>query len=231
MASDWVRDLAASRRTLERSSTAERVADILRARIIEGAVAPGQRLAEDRIREALGMSRNTLREAFRLLVRERLLVHEFGRGVFVARPTAADVADLYRVRRVVEGAALRGAADIGEQQLAGLAAAVEDGRHARDAEDWPGIGTANMRFHRAVTALAGSPRLDDMMDWVLAEMRLVFHIMDAPRDFHLPYLDRNRAIHALVRDGRTGEAAQMMAEYLDSAERQLLEEFARSPPG
>ncbi|MGH3602036.1 MAG: GntR family transcriptional regulator, partial [Pseudonocardiaceae bacterium] len=57
--------LEADRALLDRTSTAERVADILRARITEGFFPPGSRLTEDTIGGALRVSRNTLREAFR----------------------------------------------------------------------------------------------------------------------------------------------------------------------
>ncbi|MER6583066.1 GntR family transcriptional regulator, partial [Nonomuraea sp. NPDC001023] len=59
---DVVADLARHRSRLSRSSTAERVADILRDNIIEGAFPPGERLSEEAISEGLGVSRNTLRE-------------------------------------------------------------------------------------------------------------------------------------------------------------------------
>ena len=74
-------ELAADRRLLGRTSTVERLADILRSRITEGYFKPGDRLPEDSIGKALEVSRNTLREAFRLLTHERLLVHELNRGV------------------------------------------------------------------------------------------------------------------------------------------------------
>ena len=93
--------LESDRGVLARSSTAERVADIMRDRITDGSLAPGSRLPEDAVGSALGVSRNTLREAFRLLVHEGLAVAEFNRGVFVRRLTAADVVDLYRVRRLL----------------------------------------------------------------------------------------------------------------------------------
>ena len=104
---DAAADLAQDRSRLGRSSTAERVADILRDRIIEGLFKPGQRLSEESICEALGVSRNTLREAFRLLSHERLLDHRLNRGVFVRVLSVEDVADLYQVRRVIEGVAVR----------------------------------------------------------------------------------------------------------------------------
>src|SRR5919197_3921789 len=94
--------LADDRALLGRTSTAERVADILRGRIADGFFPPGTRLSEDSIGGALGVSRNTLREAFRLLTHERLLSHELNRGVFVRKLSVQDVVDLYRVRKIVE---------------------------------------------------------------------------------------------------------------------------------
>lgn len=100
--------LADDRALLGRTSTAERVADILRSRIAEGYFPPGTRLSEDSIGGALGVSRNTLREAFRLLTHERLLIHELNRGVFVRVLTVEDVEDIYRTRALVECAVVRG---------------------------------------------------------------------------------------------------------------------------
>ena len=94
---DWLEELRGERSDLGRASTAGRVADVLRTRITEGHLSPGTRLSEEDIGAALGVSRNTLREAFRLLGHERLLVHEFNRGVFVRRLTVDDVRDLERV--------------------------------------------------------------------------------------------------------------------------------------
>ncbi|WP_394353811.1 GntR family transcriptional regulator [Nocardiopsis mwathae] len=213
------------RDTLERSSTAERVADALRAHIVDGAMAPGTRLSEEAIGSALGVSRNTLREAFRLLSHERLLVHEFNRGVFVAKPTAADVVDLFRVRRALELSALRAAGGAAPEAVARVGAAVDEGTAALEKGDWWGVGTANMRFHQAIAGLAGSPRTDEIVHRLLAELRLVFHIMAAPREFHAPYLDRNREIYDLLRTGATDRAADLLAAYFDAAERQLVDAF------
>src|ERR1051325_4163772 len=139
--------LADDRALLGRTSTAERVSDILRSRISEGYFPPGTRLAEDSIGGALGVSRNTLREAFRLLAHERLLVHEFNRGVFIRRLSVDDVHDLYRYRRLVEGGVLRACSP--DAALDDVRRAVEEGEEAAAEGRWGDVGTANMRFHQA----------------------------------------------------------------------------------
>lgn len=214
--------LESHRGVLARSSTAERVAGIIRERITDGSLAPGSRLPEDAVGSALGVSRNTLREAFRLLVHEGLAVAEFNRGVFVRRLTNDDVVDLYRVRRLVECAAVRRAAEVGEQALATMRRAVADGEQAAADGRWPEVGTANMRFHQAIVALAGSARLDEFMRQVSAELRLAFHVMDNPRAFHEPFLHRNRELAALIEAGDGAGAERQLADYLDDAERLLL---------
>lgn len=105
--SPQIEALAADRVLLDRVSTAGRVADVLRTRIVEGFFRPGTRLAEDAIAKGLGVSRNTLRETFQLLSHERLVTHEFNRGVFVRELTFSDVVDLYFVRKLIECAAVR----------------------------------------------------------------------------------------------------------------------------
>ncbi|MEV5744528.1 GntR family transcriptional regulator [Microbispora rosea] len=108
-AADWAERLSTARPLLDRASTAELVADVLRENVIDGSLPPGTRLSEETIGNLLGVSRNTLREAFRLLSYENLLVHELHRGVFVRKLAAADVADIYAMRRILETASVRAA--------------------------------------------------------------------------------------------------------------------------
>ncbi|QEV16959.1 GntR family transcriptional regulator [Streptomyces alboniger] len=223
-----VSGLADDRVLLGRTSTAERVSDILRSRIAEGYFPPGTRLSEDSIGGALGVSRNTLREAFRLLTHERLLVHQLNRGVFVRVLTVEDVEDIYRTRRLVECAVVRGLAlDEPPFALDAVAGAVEDGVRAAAGKDWKGVSTANIHFHRELVALAGSARTDELMRSVFAELRLAFHIVADPRRLHEPYLERNQRILDTLREGRAAQAERLLAAYLEDSLANLVEVYRR----
>lgn len=198
-------------------------AGALRARISAGDLPPGTKLLEEALGSALGVSRNTLREAFGILAAENIVTRVPNRGVFVARPSADDVREIYRVRRYLEPAALRwggGSPPVGFDAL--LDDVVDRARVARDAGDVAAMAGANQDFHQGVVARAGSARFDAMMSEVLAEMRLVFHGMGDDPAFHAPYVDANAAITALLRDGKAEDAAEEMRSYLDRAEAQLL---------
>lgn len=216
--------LLADRALLGRTSTAERVGHILRARISAGYFPPGARLAEEEITEALGVSRNTLREAFRLLTHERLLIHQLNRGMFVRVPGFEDVHDLYLVRKHVECSVVR-TAPTDPELLAPVAETVRRGRVALEQQDWLALGTADISFHEELVALAGSDRITELMRGVLAELRLVFHVMDNPRWFHEPYLSRNEEILAALREGNGARTDELLYKYLDDAERQLVESY------
>lgn len=218
-------ELADDRPLLGRTSTAERVADILRTRIAEGYFPPGERLSEDAIAKALAVSRNTLREAFRLLTHERLLVHELNRGVFVRVLAVGDVEDIYRTRRLIECAVVRGL-DGPPFPVDALEKAVSEGEQAAREEIWKGVATANIHFHRELVALAGSVRTDELMRGVLAELRLAFHVVDDPRGLHEPYLVRNRQLLESLKSGDREGTERMLAEYLDDSRERLVEVYA-----
>jgi DNA-binding GntR family transcriptional regulator len=217
--------LARDRPGLAASSTADRVAGLLRSHIMQGLFPPGTRLSEEAIGQALEVSRNTLREAFRLLCHERLAIHHMNRGIFVPVLSSQDVIDLYSLRRLIEGGAARRAGSASMDARLAVMAIVEEAEKAATAGQWSEVRTADLRFHQAVAALVGSPRVDELMRRALAEMRLIFHVITDPEEFHAPYVSRNRVISELIVLG-DGEAAEAeLLSYLTDAERQILEVY------
>jgi DNA-binding GntR family transcriptional regulator len=210
-------------------STASRVADSLRARIIDGDLPPGAKLSQERVQEALGVSRSTLREALQLLIRERLLVHQLSRGVFVRQLSMQDISDLYRVRRVVECAAVRAVEVMRPEGLRRLRAAIEDGHAAADAGEWEHVAAASIRFHEALVALAGSQRLDSMVTQLLAEFRLAYAYMRDTQAFHTEFLRRHTPIAEAVRSGDLEGAAELLDAYLRDAEAAVLAGYRPQP--
>jgi DNA-binding GntR family transcriptional regulator len=204
----------------DRSGRAHRVADLLRTGILDGTHRLGVRLSEPELCTAFDVSRNTLRESFRMLAEERLVVHELNRGVFVRVPTEQDVRELYDARRLVECAAVR---DHGRRTdgLDGVAETLERAERLAAAGDWIGVGTADIDFHRALTAL-GSTRVEQLMQSIWNEMRLAFHVVARPGDFHGSYLVRNHVVlDTLLQRGGVA-AAKELRDYLDEAEQRVL---------
>ncbi|WP_198968904.1 GntR family transcriptional regulator [Xylophilus sp. ASV27] len=213
-------------RSTETQNLTDRVTEQLRSKLIDGAWEPGQKLSEASLCESLSISRNTLREAFRLLTKEGLLVHEPNKGVSVAEPSIASIIDIYRVRRMLECQALAKAYPLHPAQ-ARMRQAVVLALQLRDQDNWPGVGTANMAFHQAIVELADSERLNAMFSHLLAELRLAFGLLRDPHFLHAPYVDMNLQILKLFEDGRPAEAAKALDDYLVHSERIILAAYAR----
>ncbi|UKA53821.1 GntR family transcriptional regulator [Arthrobacter sp. FW305-BF8] len=197
-------------------AVATRVASELRLQIAEGALLPGTKLKEEALSEELGVSRNTVREAFAELASERLVVRQPNRGVFVASLEVSDIHDVYAVRRAIEVSAVRGGGSA--DSIAAVRAAVEEGKRAAAAGDSEGLGSANAHFHGALVAMAGSERLNVIMSQVLAEMRLFFHKASIDGGFYQDYLADNDRICSALEAGDNDLAAERLLSYLARSE-------------
>jgi DNA-binding GntR family transcriptional regulator len=210
----------------ERTGTAERVANVLRLQIIEGHVRPGARITEDLASRALGVSRNTLREAFQLLSHERLLVHELGRGVFVRQLSIEDLQDLYAVRLQIECGAVRSATAPTPAELDAIRQTVTDAREAAATEDWQDVGTASIQFHLSVSDLARSERMSAFMRQVMAEFRLIFPLLGDDPEPYKRYMGRHATILSQLEAGNRGSAEDELRAYLGDSRTYLCALYA-----
>ncbi len=207
-------------------SLAAALAARIRDKLIAGDIAPGEKFPEQRVSTEFGVSRNTLREAFRLLTSQGLLIHVPNRGFFAVVPDEATVIDIYRVRAVIQTGAIEAARRTHPAislmwQLAGEAA------RARDAADWGLTGTLNMEFHRAMVGLCDSARLSACFDLALAELRLVFGQLRDAAHLHEPYVAMNERIVSLLAQDRLVEANAALRTYLSSSEKTVIAALQR----
>lgn len=203
-------------------STADHVAAVLSQALVEGELPPGTQLSEERLGRSLQVSRNTLREGFRLLSHDGLLVHHRHRGVFVPELDEDDLTDLYLLRTALEIGVLRSLVRVDPARLRQLEDDVRSGEEAARRGRWRQVGTANMDFHQHLLALSDSPRMITVGRQVLAQTRLAFLSLRRPRTLHEPFIGRNRALVALLAADRVAEAVEALEGYLRDSREQLL---------
>jgi DNA-binding GntR family transcriptional regulator len=145
---------------IARLTLPEAAAERLRTLIIEGELAPGARLNERELSERLGVSRTPLREAFRMLAADGLLLQLPNRGAQVLALSREDVRHAFDVIASLEGLAgelaVARVTDADLVDLRGLQAEMEDA-HAR--HDLPTYYRVNRAIHDRINALAGNPIL------------------------------------------------------------------------
>ncbi len=138
----------------------------LRERIVDGAFAPGRRLALEELARETGLSHMPVREALLRLEREGLVEGEAHKGMRVARLRLEDAGELFEIRAELEGlAAARAAAR--KPASAGALQPLNDafGAAFRDG-DFRAMGEANWALHRRILAAAGSGQLARMLEEV-----------------------------------------------------------------
>jgi DNA-binding GntR family transcriptional regulator len=91
----------------------EHVRQRLEQDIIAGVLVPGERVTEGSLAERMGISRTPVREAMRLLESRGLILHQRGRGAYVAHRTSFEEArTLYELRLPIEGHLASAAAEV-----------------------------------------------------------------------------------------------------------------------
>lgn len=165
---------------VKRRSTTDQVLDEIRAAILAGRMKPNEQLPEAALAQTFGTGRSAIREALRQLVQEGLVVSELNRGAHVRPISREDVLDVYLARQAIEVAAVQRAIErqdwlelhpLRAAQERILAAAPADAAQPPSAE----LIAADLDFHRAMVALAGSPRLSRAHEPLAAESQMLLN--------------------------------------------------------
>lgn len=142
-------------------SSADEAARYIRQLIFDGSLVSGDRIPQDDIGEALGLSRIPVREALIALEREGWVELVLNRGAYVAALTPGAVQDHYELLGFTYGLAAQRAVEGDhsalDERLAALSADL------RDVEDSDRFSRAAMAFHTAVVDTSRSPRIRSMI--------------------------------------------------------------------
>ncbi|MFZ3597920.1 GntR family transcriptional regulator [Streptomyces sp. BH104] len=216
----------------QRTTTAQQIADGLSERILGGSFRPGERLRESAIAAELGIARNTVREAVRLLEHGGLIRFQANRGAVVISPTPRSVDELYTAREHLEAAAL--AAPLGAAQLASVEAAYEHLVTVTASLRRADIVAADLAFHGAIVATLGNARLDAFYAGLTRELRFYLMALSAhERENENPrrLLGEHEPLMAAVRAGDAERAQREARHHIASNGARVQEILAASFEG
>ena len=175
----------------------ERAYAQLRDDIIEGRLAPGEKLRVEHLKAHYQVGAGTLREAITRLVSDALAVAEGQRGFRVAPIALEDLEDLTRLRLHIEIDALRQSIRFGGaawraqlQQAYDELSAFEQPVRPERRRQWEAL---NARFHEALIAAQASP-------WTLKVLRLLSRHSERYRRYAIGLTASGRDVHAEHRE-------------------------------
>ena len=205
------------------------VLDSLRARILNGQLAPGTRLLEVGLSQRLGVSRGPVREAIRQLEQEGLVEFFPHRGAIVVGVHEDEVGPIYDVRAVLEARAFaRAARSVTPDDLAGLSGLIDAMVEALDRQDYARIVDLDMEFHGHVVELSGFRLLRQLWANIDSLVRGQTNVELDPRvspaehdaRYRKPALSHRELVDALA-SGRAWVAADAARRHIQDASRRL----------
>ncbi len=201
----------ASYRTIE-----DTVHHVLSEAIIKGLYIPGERLAQDRIADALGVSRIPVRAALRRLESEGLVTFQAHRGATVRELSPAEVAEIYDLRILLETYALRLAASrVTPEQLDHLEELARRIDGTTDAGEWVRCRTD---FYTELYRVADCPRTVEIILKLRADVGRYWLV----RRFHEGLHARGHlVIVEALRHGDPIEAEQWLHTHLSTVSKEL----------
>lgn len=158
--------------TLATISVTDALVSALRDQILNGERAPGTPVLEVEVARAFGVSRPTAKSAIYSLVLAGLLRQDAHHPAYVPRLRAEDIDDLFYVRVPVEIAVVERLCGRQDRVLAAAGQAITDLSKLPDSAPTSTFVAADLGFHLALAAAAGSPRLRRVYEALTGEIHL-----------------------------------------------------------
>ena len=153
------------------ATTADAAYLALRQGILQGDLAPGERLRSDALANELKVSRTPVREALRKLEAEGL-VQRSGSGLIVREFSEQDLTELFYVREALEGMAARLAAENATPgEIADIRELLDDMEAVGQRGDVVALRPLTAEYHRLVGRAAHNGRLLQSLESLLEHVR------------------------------------------------------------
>lgn len=191
----------------------------LRASIMKGEIAPGERLNLGELKARFGISFSPLREALTRLAAEGLVVAEGQRGFHVAPVSEENLEELIRLRCMAETMALRESIRLGDDRWEEVLVAAHyrlcrvnpDRADTAADQAWE---SAHRAYHLALVSACRMPLLLKFCSTLhdLSDRYRRLFLMQAPRDKRVPTEHLEMYEAALVRNA--DKAASILEEHI-----------------
>ncbi|WAA09009.1 FadR/GntR family transcriptional regulator [Fervidibacillus albus] len=223
---------------LERKGVSEKVADNIKELIQQGKYTEGQKIPGEReMAQKLNVSRNTVREAYKILEACGFVTIKHGNGVYVASEeeqirkmtsaffTSTDqIKDLFAVRKVLENSSVEWAIKYGKkEEIEKLVQIVEQSK--KSTNDYQKLSDLDLEFHLSLANMSRNSVL----------IRIMHHLIDLLEGSRLQSINipgrpvqsikEHEMIVEAIKRGNVVDAQNCMSFHLDSVKKSIMEEL------
>jgi DNA-binding GntR family transcriptional regulator len=208
------------------SSLSARVFLRIQQDILKGTFKSGERLAETKLSDLLGVSRTPIREALKQLELEGLVKVIPNKGAIVTGVSIKDISDVYTIRKLIEGLAARWAAEnITQEELDVLSETVALEQLYIDKNDAGHLSKYDSMFHDTLFLATKSNPLNFMLKtFHMYVQRSRNSALAVPERARMAHNEHKAILDALVaRD--PDRAEKLMTEHISNASRYALKKI------
>jgi DNA-binding GntR family transcriptional regulator len=201
----------------------ELVFESLREAIINQQLEPGERMMEIQMAEEMGVSRTPVREAIRKLELEGLVVMVPRKGAYVAGLSLKDVADVFEIRRALEGLAAELAVDrITDDELEKLERYLVKIGEEIERGDLNKVVETDTDFHTLLYQASRNQRLSQIINNLREQIqRFRATSLSQPGRMKEAVEEHRKIVEAI--SSRDGETARRLAqEHIENAENSMM---------
>ncbi|QTL99454.1 FCD domain-containing protein [Iocasia frigidifontis] len=230
--------MSLSNLNLKNVSLSEQIYNALKEQIINGELKPGERLVIDKLASQIGVSSTPVRDALRLLISAGYAEKRPNDSIFVIELSKDDVIELFDMREVIEGLAVRlvtqkiNNQEINTDELRNLKKEFEkkEKEFLAGSRDVP--HKLDVELHDLVRRLAPNKRLRKQIDLIMNQTYSIRNMQH--RNKISKYLDNKRNERLLqetrehisiidkILSGDTDAAENMMRQHIRNSKEDIL---------
>ncbi|OMP66466.1 hypothetical protein BTO28_12255 [Domibacillus epiphyticus] len=185
--------------------------------LLEGQYQPGERLIETKMAETFGVSRGTIREAIRMLIKDGLLIQNES-VIHIFKPTLQDVIDLYQCRERLESLAAKFAAKNMNQSLeTQIKEVLTESKKALLDKNPSTVVELNTQFHELIINASQNNQLIGLLETI--RTKSLYMRNNILRDYYISsnrksYIDEHERIFNAIVEEDPYKAEKEMSNHI-----------------
>jgi DNA-binding GntR family transcriptional regulator len=207
---------------VKKDITSEKLHELIK----DGYFRPGESISEREIAEMLGVSRTPVREAFRRLEKDGLIVYQPMKGVTIKSFTVPEMIDLYRVREYIEGLATRLFTEKKrEQSLEELQRNINQAEYAASIGDVKEQTIINGHFHQTIVDGTENMYLINIYRPLITQISLIRSTSLSYQDRSIINIGEHKDILAAIKAGDADKAEELSRVHVRNSLQAALNKF------
>lgn len=183
----------------------------------------GERLLETDLAEKFDVSRSTIREAFKILEGEELIISKARKGTYVATFTEKDLVEINELRTLLEARAfLQALPKLEEKHFNDLENIIEKMEQGVKRKDWNELFNLDMTFHRYLMDLSDNSRILKIYDSLQVQIRTALMHLDEYYSSFDAFYQEHKELLDILKTKDADKVKESIINHIGYVEEKLL---------